>query len=378
MTVSQVRIITVNNSMKRIGILTWHYYPNYGSRLQAYALYRYLSICGFEVIFINYRNKIFGRTSIIRRIGLFCIFMIPMDICRYLSNKLIFASRRFDNKYLPQTKEVYSEEELFKIISNYNAIICGSDQIWAPNVYNPIYMLDFVPDNINKVSYAASIGLESIPDEMVENYKKYIGRIDHISVREEKGKEVLKNQCGIESTVVLDPTLLLPKEEWDKLKKKSTIKEKYIFCYFLKKDHQYKELVKDFAKKNDYAIYGVSDNANDSSWMQTFDFRTVGPQEFIGLIESAQCIFTDSYHGTIFSMIYHKPFLLFERFTSNDTICQNSRIEQLRTYFGIEKNIVRADSINTIEIAQVNYDEFESALAKLREGSRSFLKQALN
>ena len=265
-----------------------------------------------------------------------------------------------------------------QVSKSFDTIICGSDQIWAPNVYNPIYMLDFVPDNINKVSYAASIGLESIPDEMVENYKKYIGRIYHISVREEKGKEILKNQCGIESTVVLDPTLLLPKEEWDKLKKKSTIKEKYIFCYFLKKDHQYKELVKDFAKKNDYAIYGVSDNANDSSWMQTFDFRTVGPQEFIGLIESAQCIFTDSYHGTIFSMIYHKPFLLFEKFTSNDTICQNSRIEQLRTYFGIDKNIVRADSINTIEIAQVNYDEFESALAKLREGSRSFLKQALN
>ena len=151
-----------------------------------------------------------------------------------------------------------------------------------------------------------------------------------------------------------------------------------LFCYFLKKDHQYKELVKEFAERNEYAIYGVSDNANDSSWMQTLDFRTVGPQEFIGLIESAQCIFTDSYHGTIFSMLYHKQFLLFERFCCNETICQNSRIEQLKTYFGIDKCIVRADSINTIEITQINYDEFESTLAKLREGSRNFLKQALN
>lgn len=366
------------NVLGKIGIITWHYYQNYGSRLQAYALYRYLSICGFDVIFINYRNKILAKSSFLRKLCLSFIFLIPQDICEQILKKLIFASQRFDNKYLHQTKEVYTEEELSNIIGNFDSIICGSDQIWAPNVYNPIYMLDFVPDNINKVSYAASIGLGSIPAEMVENYKHYIGRINHVSVREEKGKEILKNQCGIESTVVLDPTLLLPKAEWDKLKKKSTIKEKYIFCYFLKKDHQYKELVKDFAEKNGFAIYGVSDNANDSLWMHTFDFRTVGPREFIGLIEGAQSVLTDSYHGTIFSMIYHKPFLLFERFSSNDTICQNSRIEQLKTYFGIDKSIVRADSISKIEISQVNYDEFENTLAKLREGSINFLTIALN
>ena len=364
--------------MKKIGILTWHYYHNYGSRLQAYALCRYMTIKGFNAHMINYRNPEIGVLSPVKQTLLNFLIELPPIIRNKINDHLNYASFKFEKRYLPQTKLLTDGTSLFKEANAFDTIICGSDQIWAPNVYNPIYMLDFVPDRINKVSYAASIGLESIPDEMVENYKKYIGRINHISVREEKGKEILKSQCGIESKVVLDPTLLLPKEEWDKLKKKSTIKEKYIFCYFLKKDHQYKELVKEFAERNEYAIYGVSDNANDSSWMQTLDFRTVGPQEFIGLIESAQCIFTDSYHGTIFSMLYHKQFLLFERFCCNETICQNSRIEQLKTYFGIDKCIVRADSINTIEITQINYDEFESTLAKLREGSRNFLKQALN
>lgn len=363
--------------MKKLGVLTWHYYPNYGSRLQAYAICRYLRISGFDVILINYRNKLYGRSSFLRKLCFSCIFLIPQNVFEQISKKLAFASQRFDKKHLPQTKEVNTEEQLRVLSNNYDSIICGSDQIWAPNVYNPIYMLNFVPDSINKISYAASIGLNSIPNDLVESYKKYIGRLNHISVRENKGKEILKTQCGIDATVVIDPTLLLPKEEWDMLKKPSKIKGKYIFCYFLKKDHQYKDLVREFAKEKGYAIHGVSDNSDDASWMHLYDFRSVGPCEFIGLIEGSEGIFTDSYHGTIFSMIYHKPFTLFERFNSSDKICQNSRIEQLKKYFGIDENVVRVDSLNTVKLNPVDYEAFEKSLALLREHSMSFLKNAL-
>ena len=363
---------------KKIGITTWHYYNNYGSRLQAFALYKMVSIIGYKARFVNYRNAKVGLLPPFKRYVLNVILALPRAVCNFFLNSIDYASLKFERKYLPQTKLVTDEPSLKAIARSFDTLICGSDQIWAPNVYNPIYMLDFVPDNINKVSYAASIGLESIPDEIVEDYKKYIRRINYVSVREDKGKEILKNQCGIESTVVLDPTLLLPKKEWDKLKISSTIKEKYIFCYFLKKDHHYKDMVKEFAQRNGYTIYGISDNSEDSLWMCTFDFRTIGPQEFIGLIEGAQCVFTDSYHGTIFSMIYHKSFLLFERFSNKDTICQNSRIEQLNNYFGIDKNIVKGDSIRKVELAQIDYVEFEINLEKLRKVSMSFLIQALN
>ena len=363
--------------MKRIGIITWHYYPNYGSRLQAYALFRYLEICGYNVFFINYRNTKFENSSFIRKLLVSCIIHIPEVICRCISKRLTMASQRFDMNYLPQTKKAHSEKELSELVGGFFSIICGSDQIWAPNVFNPVYMLNFVPDGINKIAYAASIGLESIPTELVDDYKKHIGRINHVSVREEKGKEILKVQCGIDSTVVLDPTLLLPKTEWDRIKKRSTIKEKYIFCYFLNKDHNYKELVIDYADRNNCTIYGVSDKVEDSAWMQTFDYRTVGPLEFIGLIEGAQSVFTDSYHGTIFSLIYHKSFILFERFNINDRICQNSRIEQLNNYFDIDDNIVKADSISSIEVPSIDYGCFENTLANLREKSKSFLDKSL-
>lgn len=363
--------------MKRIGIITWHYYHNYGSRLQAFATCRFLSLLGYEVKLINYRNSIIGILSPVKRFILDSLLIFPPFIMKLIDKNLHYASLKFEKKYLPQTALFSDENCLCEVAKEFDSIICGSDQIWAPNVYNPIYMLDFVPDEVNKISYAASIGLESIPEDMVDDYKKYIGRINHVSVRENKGKEILKSQCGIEATVVLDPTLLLPKAEWDKIKKPSKVKGKYVFCYFLKKDHQYKELVKDFAEKNGYTVYGVSDNINDASWMHLYDFRTVGPCEFIGLIEESEGVFTDSYHGTIFSMIYHKPFTLFERFSCSDKICQNSRIEQLKKYFRIDKNVMRAESLKTVELLPIDYDAFENALATLRDHSAFFLNNAL-
>lgn len=353
---------------KKVGIVTWYCSKNYGSQLQAYALLTVLERIGFKAYFIKMTHYPIIKAAL--EFILYRIYIIRAFSLFALSKKRVY----FTKKYL---REIYLDNDnpSFATLSH---VICGSDQIWAPNVFSPYYMLDFVPNEVNKISYAASIGLEYIPDNLQESYKKYVGRINYVSVRENKGQELLKKRCGIDSKVVLDPTLLLDKEGWNMIKVKSTIEKKYIFCYFLRGNHNYKKLVKDYAEINGCEIYGVSDNEDDSSWMNTFTHDQVGPSEFIGMIEGSQCVITDSYHGTIFSMIYHKPFLLFERFSSSDTICQNSRIEQLKTYFGIDKSIVRADSISKIEISQVNYDEFENTLAKLREGSINFLTKALN
>ena len=112
--------------------------------------------------------------------------------------------------------------------------------------------------------------------------------------------------------------------------------------------------------------------------MHIYDFKTVGPCEFIGLIEGAVGVFTDSYHGTIFSMLYHKPFTLFERFSCGDNINQNSRIEQLKSYFGIDNNVVKADSVSSVVLNSINYEEFEHTLEELRGYSAAFLKKALS
>lgn len=363
--------------MKKIGLLTWHYYSNFGSMLQTHATYTVLKELGYDPHILNYRNPVYGKVNNYLYLVKRFLSLIPYTINRILPPKLLQPQFRFSNLW-KKTDVVYDSMGLQLQIEGFYAIVCGSDQIWAPNVYNPIYMLDFVPDNIRKISYAASIGLNSIPKELVSNYKKYIGRIDSISVREYQGKKILENQCGIKSEVVLDPTLLVDVSKWKQLSISSNIRCPFIFCYFLRKDHQYRESVEIFAKQNNLALYGISDNPNDASWMNVLTYVTIGPREFLGLINDAQIIITDSYHGTIFSLLLHKDFITIERFESNDNICQNSRIEQLVQYFGISKNIISVNEQTELTVNPINYENFEEELSVLREKSIKFLRDALS
>ena len=350
----------------KVGITTWFHSDNYGSQLQAYALTKVIKRLGYDAFMTSMSHhpviKQIIYNTLYHSIFRFFTFTLLKD------KKDLFVKKHLKEMFLAVNSPSFA---------GINNMICGSDQIWAPIQFNPFYMLSFVPDDVNKISYAASIGLEDIPDNLVNDYKKYIERINHVSVREDKGKELLEKKAGIKATVVLDPTLLVDKTEWNTIKREPHIKRDYIFCYFLKKHHQYSSLVKDFAKQKGFSIIGVSDNTDDSSWMQLLSHQQVGPCEFLGLIEGARAVVTDSYHGTIFSMLYHKPFVLFERFNKEDEICQNSRIEQLKKYFGIDNKVVNPNLINQLDLTPIDYVRFESSLSDLREKSLFFLKSAL-
>lgn len=350
----------------KVGIVTWFQSVNYGSQLQAYALTRAINKLGYEAYMISMSHYPIIKTFVYKSI-------YKSILRRFILSLIKDRNVLFVKKYLREWFMNYHSPS-FEHINN---MICGSDQIWAPIQYNPYYMLSFVPNNVNKISYAASIGLEEIPDRLVDSYKKYIRRINHVSVRENKGSDLLKDKCGIESTVVLDPTLIVEKKEWDSIKIKSSIDFDYIFCYFLNKNHKYRALVEEYAQNRGFRIVGVSDNVNDSTWMDLLSHEQVGPCEFIGLVEGSMAVVTDSYHGTIFSMLYHKPFILFERFNKEDKICQNSRIEQLKKYFNIDNRIKNPNLISHLEIAKYDYTKFESSLSILREKSLCFLKDAL-
>jgi hypothetical protein len=148
----------------------------------------------------------------------------------------------FQNRYLKQSKLFQDKWKINKVKNKYDVIVSGSDQIWAPNVFNPVYMGDFKKSkNQKKISYAASIGLSDIPESLIDTYKELLSDFDHVSVREETGKELLLNSCDCKSKVVLDPTLLLNTTQYDKLLKKvQNIKQPYVFCYFLNKNHKYR------------------------------------------------------------------------------------------------------------------------------------------
>lgn len=360
-----------NNGL--IGIVTWHYYGNFGSALQSYALQEAIRQMKLgEVEIINYHNPKFGYPNKLKD---FARYVLAFSIGRFFS-QFVFGSLFFQYKYLRESKIATNESELNSFAPKYRTIVCGSDQIWAPNCYNPVYFASFANSDTRKVSYAASIGLNVIPDNLVQKYKEHLKGFYAISVREEEGEKLLKEKCEIDSSVVLDPTLLHDAFFYRKIQRKvKGINGKYLLCYFLNENHQYENRVREYATKHNLQIIGVSARVQDGEWMQRLS--NLGADHFIWLVNHAETVMTDSYHGTIFSLLFHKNFWTFLRFNENDPICQNSRIRQLKSYFGECVKIVGPnDAVD--ENVTTDYKIFEKSLKTLRQDSLDFLCKALH
>lgn len=352
---------------KKIGILTWHYYENFGSALQSLALQKTVSDLGHITKIINYRNPKFGKTTELKRFIQYCF-------CKCFPSIYYIPYLYFQKKFLHETYLTYDSSNVSRITKYYDTIIYGSDQIWAPNVFNSIYFGDQV--ECKKISYAASIGLSEIPIDMKEKYKSFIGAFDYVSVRENEGANLLK-QIGINATVVLDPTLLIEANYYRKIARKPSLNiENYVFCYFLNEKHQYSEKVQAFCKLNSLIAIGKSADPSDSLWLKNIE--NIGPLEFLWLIDHAAYVITDSYHGTIFSLILGKKFVSFERFKNNDCINQNSRIFQLKQVYHLEHEIINIDDFDSGKYqCNYDYDAFNIKRKELREVSLDYLRSAI-
>lgn len=359
----------------KVGIVTWHYYGNFGSGLQAFALQNLISSMGHDVNIINYRNPQFGKRVRWKSIVKYFLHNTVGLVNKKIYDKTLQGVNIYQKRYLHQTKCFYEPEQIAEITKGYSSLVYGSDQIWAPNVYAPIYMGAYIPSDVQKISYAASIGLNDIPNELIGVYQQNLSSYKAVSVREDEGKELLKNKCEIEATVVLDPTLMVDANVYRKMKKPvKGVKGKYIYCYFLNKEHQYREGVEKYAREHNLQIVGTSDRETDSEWMNKL--TNLGADQFLWLIDNAETIFTDSYHGSIFSLLFHKNLWTFVRFDENNPICQNSRIRQLQNNFGIGHRVISSKA--AIDDSKViDFDYFENRLSELRTDSYIFLKNAL-
>ena len=360
---------------KKTGVLTWHYFHNFGSALQAYALQSTLEKLGCRTTIVNYRSSKYGNYS------------ASKDAIRMVLNRTIgaidgkwrarfqYPFLSFRKKYFHETGILREKNHIENCVKKLDLLVCGSDQIWAPNVFDSVYMADFSAPKTRKISYGASIGLNDIHQELVPKYKQLLEQFHAVSVREERGKSLLKDKCGIDATVVLDPTLLLSVSEYQKMEQPvKCVNGPYVFCYFLNGDHVYREQVQTYAEKNGLQIYGVSANKADGKWMSILE--KLSPASFLWMIANAHTVVTDSYHGTIFSLLYHKKFYVFERFDRQDPVCQNSRIDQLNRWFGIDQCIVPRGSALMAD-QQISYEHFEDALCQARKISLDYLTEAI-
>lgn len=349
---------------KRCAIITLNGNNNFGNKLQNYALKNIIEDNGGMVETIIYKeNKIkAGVKKIIRN------FSIEKNEKNREKKFIEFnCNLTYSRKALPvdETKKIYDDR--------YDYVFYGSDQIWRPYNYGIPYLLGGNAFSRKKnISYAASFGISHIEEKYKENIKNTINNFNLISVRENRAKEIIIELTGRNDIEVLvDPTMLLDAEEWDKVSKKpEQIKEgeKYILNYFLGElSDSRKNEIERIAKENNCKIINIMDKKDP--------FYVSGPSEFLYLEKNAFLICTDSFHSSVFAILYNRPFIIFDR-EQEGLQSMNSRIDTLIDKFDLKNR--RFSGLITKENLNHDYSEAYKILEKEREKSLNFLKKALD
>ena len=388
----------------KIGITT-HYYKsnNYGGNLQAYALCRWLKQNGHQAEQICFSIEL-------QPIDTFCIkksfkdklhdIIINFKVFVYniLHGKNIYKPKykkiysninsrietvcKFNMNYIPHSKKVYSKKNIVESLDCYDCFITGSDLVWAPTFTSVILLLAFVNKNIPKFSYAASLGTEFLSQKEKNKFKNYLQSFQSISVREQSGATLLKDISPVPVEVVLDPTLLLKKEDWDEICSHRLINHKYIFCYFLGDNPKSRQLAKSYAAMHNLKLITIPYLSNkyrecDKNFGDEQLF-SVSPADFISLIKYADCVFTDSFHACVFSYIYNRNVFAFLR-NENDKI--GIRVKNFLDLVNISSHYCDTPEkeniyyINNLKSANELYDS--SKLEQLKNKSIEFLNKSL-
>ncbi|WP_289301306.1 polysaccharide pyruvyl transferase family protein [Sporofaciens musculi] len=361
----------------KIGIMTWFQYHNYGTALQLYALNEKCRNLGYDAYTINYLAK---NTSGRQKIAV----KMKNLINGYFYKSVYGDSGRrrkfqdFLEKNVKFTERCATLGELEDLNDSLDAFICGSDQIWSPLCFDSHYFLDFVSDSNRMLSYAPSIGTFSINNKEIENrIKKLASRFSHLSLREASGARLISELTGRSAATVLDPTLLLERDEWMKIAKRKYIKQEgYGLVYMLGQEESHWKRIGSFSKEARIPVVVIPVYERDFKRAGCLK-EPVGPQEFIALIDGASFVFTDSFHGTIFAMNFNKPFCVFERFKKRASNNQNSRIHHILELTGLTERIFKPGKRWDDYVKKIDFGRVNQVIGMLRKESVSYLKEAL-
>jgi hypothetical protein len=369
---------------KKTALMTWYSYPNYGTALQAFALQHVIINLGYENEIICYTPKNINLKSQKGIRVLFARFRRKIDYLLntpYLSPEQINKFRSFTETELIKSPILFDNSDEEKWNSMYDAFVCGSDQIWSPVNYDSNYFLSFVKNKSKIIAYAPSIGTPFFKsNEIKEKMSKDISCFKYLSVRESSGVKIIKDICGKDATLVVDPTLLISRNEWlDILCKRSIpieCNEQYILCYFLGNAKQYENYVNRISSILHMPVIIIP------MFKQQYKSKCVikndiDPLEFVSLFANAAYVCTDSYHGVLFSVNFHKRFTAFKRFKDNSSFSQNTRLYSFLKLVGLETRIVDKAGLNDMCLSNINYRDVESNLMKAKRASLSFLKESL-
>lgn len=379
--------------MGKLGLISV-YNHNYGSLLQSYALQQELNSRGIdnEIIFYQKRDvwkqfkRLFNIPLVIAKGKVVYRQMYCRTVNRELGTNLNIRDAEFEKfvlKYLNRSTPYIGWGALTGCVSNYYAFLLGSDQVWNPtNMGTDYYTLNWIPDGIKKATYAPSFGVSSIPRSQKKKTSEFLNRIDFLSTREESGARIIYDLTGRKAEVVCDPTLVVDIECWEKLKGGTPfVKGKYIFCYFLGSNPLHREFAKHMKEHTGYKLVALQHL--DELVKADFDFADekpfdVGPAEFVNLIANAEFVLTDSFHGTVFSILYKKKFFTLNRYAQGKKESTNSRTETLLSIMQIsDRKITGSEPPESVIERPINYETVQDRLEKYRAKSREYLDMVL-
>lgn len=362
----------------KIGIMTFPNTTSYGATLQMYGLYRAVENTGAEAEIINYQNsymKARRHTSAIRkRSGI--AGKLRLCATKALHIRQTMGFHKFE-KYMARypVRSFDDSTRLADIAKRYDGVICGSDQVWNPNItdLDLSYFLNFCGTGTKRIAYAPSFGISEFSSYFINRICPELVQFAHVSVREKDGATLLEPLLDCKVPIVLDPTFLVSREEWMTLERKHPMaKGQYVLYFPVRKSNSLLQFSRELAKKRNAKLIIIEGNFlyqlrnRDTNVKYALD---LSPEEWLSLVHHAECIVTNSYHGAAFSIHYQKDFYL--EYSSKT----NSRLKQLMEISKLERRVVGDDCADWNE--HIDYQSVESRISPVRSASMDYLKRSI-
>ncbi len=366
--------------MKKAGIITIYDQTNYGNRLQNYAVQKILTSLGLEAKTYTCEMDMY-KYNIGRKIRLKWRFH-ELTGYRFSANrsdwklnysrKLAFED--FTKKYIP-TEQILSFDGLSERADYF---VLGSDQVWNPTWYNntnptrkDMFLMTFARPE-QKVCFAPSFGIEELPDEWRAWFQMQLATFPCVSVREQAGAKIINNLTGKTAEVLIDPTLMLDKKDWFRIAKRPKnvdVKHSFILTYFLgERPEQAEKDIQDIQRESKQTVYHFFDQSQP-------DIYACGPSEFLYLISKADIVLTDSFHASVFSFLFEKPFIVYER-SEKDGVNMNSRLNTLLSMLDLKRKYKASGLKNGF--FECNYRIGQEQLKEERMKAEKFLRKAMH
>ena len=369
--------------MPRVAVISLYYNnSNYGGLLQAYALCKVLEKSGYDCKQISYDPK---SKSSRNTANLKTKIKYPF--------KMLFYGKWFEEfnngkrllkdfeLSIPHT-HVVDAQTVSELNKDFDAFICGSDQVWNPQFWRDSYFLAFAEPSKIKIAYAASMARNQLTPDEAAHVVKMTGGFRAISLRETESVEALqKFDPSFDAQVMPDPTLLLTSDEWSQITSEPVVREPYIFAYFLGDNRAVRDSITTYARSVGKRIVFINSLLQHNRKWETEHrdvvIPDVGVPAFLSLIKHADLVITDSFHGTVFSGIFNVPFLTVNRSKAGSVKSMNSRITTLMNILGVQRNTETIEPGKDYSFSPEEKEMINQALEKQRGRGIAFLRGAL-